>query len=239
MANTLTVIQDVIHYYAQLPAVEITAVAASLAYPILAARGNIYCWLAAFISTVLYTIIFYDVYLWMDSALQIYYLAMAIYGWWCWRKKPTTTTSAMNDITNIEIMNKPTLVYQQLSLKKHLSAIVSLLLLSLTIGWFMANYTPADFPYLDSFTSIFAVYATYLTTQKVVENWLYFMVINSISIYLYIEKALHATTGLFIAYVILSIYGYMQWRKLYLQQSLQQKLQQNLQQNSQQTTLIE
>jgi nicotinamide mononucleotide transporter len=87
----------------------------------------------------------------------------------------------------------------------------------LVLGYVIANYTPAAFPYLDTFTTVFAVFATYLVTQKVLENWLYWVVIDAISIYLYIEKGLIPTTVLFIIYVIIAAYGYFKWQAIYRQ----------------------
>lgn len=208
MASSISATNEIITYFTTLPLLELFAVVASLLYVVLAAKGNIWCWPAAILSTVVYTVIFYDVYLWMDSLLQLYYLLMAVYGWFCWRKNSTTNTTNAPQV----------LLYSQWTLQRHSSIIVVLTLLSLALGWLMATYTPAHFPYLDSATTVFAVFATYLVTQKVLENWLYFIVIDLVSIYLYIEKSLIPTAALFACYVILAAYGYWQWRKQYQQQ---------------------
>jgi nicotinamide mononucleotide transporter len=208
MSAAISASTEIVTYFTTLPVMELIAVIASLLYVVLAAKGNIWCWPAAILSTVLYTVIFYDVYLWMDSALQLYYLLMAAYGWFCWRKNNGSNNS-----------QSKTLLYSQWSLQRHGIAILALTLLSLVLGWLMANYTPAHFPYLDSATTVFAVFATYLVTQKVLENWLYFIVIDFVSIYLYIEKSLIPTAALFAAYVVLAAYGYWQWRKQFTLQN--------------------
>jgi nicotinamide mononucleotide transporter len=205
MANAISATSEIVTYFTTLPLLELIAVVASLLYVVLAAKGSIWCWPAAILSTVLYTVIFYDVYLWMDSLLQLYYLLMAVYGWFCWHKNnPSNTHTDSNR-----------LLYSQWTLQRHSSIIVLLTLVSLFLGWIMATYTPAHFPYLDSATTVFAVFATYLITQKVVENWLYFIVIDLVSIYLYVEKGLIPTAALFGSFVILAAYGYWQWRKQY------------------------
>ncbi len=209
MANVST---EIVTYFTTLPLLELIAVVASLLYVLLAAKGNIWCWPAAILSTVLYTVIFYDVYLLMDSALQLYYLLMAFYGWFCWQTSNKANTPSSSKI----------LLYSRWTLQRHGMIILALSLLSLVLGWLMASYTPAHFPYLDSATTVFAVFATYLITQKVIENWLYFIVIDVVSIYLYIEKSLVPTAALFAAYVILAAYGYWQWRKQYKLQFRQQ-----------------
>ena len=72
----MNAVDTVLSYFTTLPLWELIAVFTALTYTILAAKGNIWCWPAALISTAIYTVIFYDVYLWMDSFLQVYYLGM-------------------------------------------------------------------------------------------------------------------------------------------------------------------
>ncbi len=191
-------------YFSGLPWLELIAMLLALAYVILAARGSLWCWPAAFISTALYTVIFYDVQLLMDSALSIYYLVMAVYGYWVWKNNhPQANIQA----TGITVISLPT--------AWHFKVCTGLTVLAFTLGYLMATYTPASFPYLDTFTTVFAVFATYLVTQKVLENWLYWLVIDLVSIYLYLEKGLIPTAVLFVLYVIIAAYGYIKWQGLY------------------------
>jgi len=194
--------QETYQYFTQLPFWELIAVISSLAYVVLAAKESIWCWPAALVSTVIYTVIFYDVYLWMDSLLQVYYLAMAIYGWYCWRHVIVARTGKKDDEDS---GNKEVQQIQSWSAEFHLKTIIVLSVVSVLLGWLMANYTPTSFPYLDSATTVFAVFATYLVAKKVLENWLYWIVIDAVSIYLYIEKDLVPTAALFILYVFIFI----------------------------------
>lgn len=209
-------------YYAQLPITEVIAVLTGLLYVILAAKGNRCCWPAAFISTMLYTIIFYDVYLWMDSLLQVFYLVMAVYGWFSWKqaKEPTQVKiiPVSEEITEAEKIRLKCSKLEITSWSKetHFYIVGTLTIISGFVGWFMAEYTEADFPYVDAATTVFAVFATFMVTKKVLENWLYWVVIDLISIYIYIEKGLPPTAALFGLYVILAIYGYYKWRGCYL-----------------------
>ncbi|OUR74966.1 nicotinamide mononucleotide transporter [Colwellia psychrerythraea] len=199
-----------------LPWLELIAMLLALAYIILAAQSSLWCWPAALISTALYTVIFYDVLLLMDSALNIYYLVMAVYGYLAWQKN-TSTSTAQNQATK----NAPLAIISW-SGNRHLKICLILTITSLVVGYIIANYTPASFPYLDTFTTVFAVFATYLVTQKVLENWLYWVVIDAISIYLYIEKGLIPTTVLFIIYVIIAVYGYFKWLAIYKRSKVEQ-----------------
>lgn len=200
-------LDSVIQYFINLPLWELLAVVTSLLYVFFAARESILCWPMALISTTIYTVIFYDVYLWMDSVLQIYYFAMAIFGWYWWSKKNENllTNSTEKVGVTTQIVSWP--------LMKHIVAIAVLSIISALVGYFMDHYTPTSFPYIDAATTVFAVFATYLVTQKVIENWHYWFVIDAVSIYIYIEKGLTPTAFLFAVYVIFVVYGYISWRQ--------------------------
>ena len=202
----MNMLDPVISYFTTLPLWELVAVFTALMYTVLAAKGNIWCWPAALISTILYTVIFYDVYLWMDSFLQVYYLGMAIYGWYCWSEIKRNKHAAM--------------FISRWPLMMHAKIIVSLSLVSIVLGWLMATYTPASFPYFDAFTTVFAIFATYMVTKQVLENWVYWFVIDAASIYIYVEKGLTPTAVLFSLYVFLTIYGYYQWSTIFKKQPI-------------------
>lgn len=204
-------IASFIDYSANLPWLELVAMLLALAYVIWASVGSIWCWPAAFFSTALYTYIFYDVSLLMDSALNIYYLIMAIYGYWVWKKDISESESKSNNNSNSQL----TIVTWRWG--SHLKICLVLTVISVGLGYIMANYTPAHFPYLDTFTTVFAVFATFLVTQKVLENWLYWIVIDGVSIYLYLAKDLMPTVMLFIIYIFIAAWGYLKWLTLYKQ----------------------
>ncbi|TYK65023.1 nicotinamide riboside transporter PnuC [Colwellia echini] len=198
------IINNVSAYFSHLPWLELIAMLLSLAYVILVAKGNIWCWPAAFISTAIYTVIFFDVKLLMDSALSAYYLLMAVYGYWQW-SNPVTRDDSRNDELPITSW----------ALSLHIKISSGLVVITLALGYLVDNYSSASFPYLDTFTTVFAVFSTYLVTQKVLENWLYWIVIDLVSIYLYIEKGLIPTTVLFVIFVVIACYGYIKWLRSY------------------------
>ncbi|TQV85570.1 nicotinamide riboside transporter PnuC [Aliikangiella coralliicola] len=177
------------------------AVILAIAYILLAVKESLWCWPAAFVSTAIYAILFFDVNLYMESLLNLYYLVMAIYGWYMWRFK-----------TQGESV-KPVVKW---SLKVHLLLIAGISLLVFVSGFFLSEYTNQDFAYLDSFTTWFAVVTTYMVAQKVLENWLYWIVIDSISIYLYVQKGFALTAVLFFGYLVIAIFGWLKWKQHYL-----------------------
>ena len=181
---------------------EMVAVFLSVTYLLLAIKQNLWCWVAAFISTLIYTVLFFDASLLMDSALNIFYLVMAIYGWYSWKYG-----NGINKNEELEITSY--------GLNKNLKIIGVLIIVSLILGYIMANYTSADFAYLDTFTTVFAVFTTYTLTKKVLENWLYWIVIDSVSIYIYINKGFYLTAVLFAFYTVLAFIAYNNWKKEY------------------------
>ncbi len=181
---------------------EMVAVFLSVTYLLLAIKQNLWCWVAAFISTLIYTVLFFDASLLMDSALNMFYLIMAIYGWYSWKYG-----NGINKNEELEITTY--------GLNKNLKIIGALIIVSLILGYIMANYTSADFAYLDTFTTVFAVFTTYTLTKKVLENWLYWIGIDSVSIYIYINKGFYLTAVLFAFYTVLAFIAYNNWKKEY------------------------
>ena len=182
---------------------EMLAVILSVIYLFLAIKQNLWCWAAAFVSTFIYSILFFVASLLMDSALNIFYLIMAIYGWYSWKYGNSGKIEKELKIISYSFFT-------------NLKIIFILIITSLCLGYFMANYTSADFAYLDTFTTVFAVFATYMLTKKVLENWLYWVVIDTSSIYIYIHKGFYLTAILFLIYTLLAIIAYRQWKKEYL-----------------------
>ena len=202
MSELFTLLQAAFTEAHALSQFELLAVVLAIAYILLVTRESLWCWPAAFISTAIYTWLFWEVALLMESVLNVYYMFMAVYGFWLWR--------ADDQKAEKKIVSWPK--------ETHLSVIGLTSLLSLVVGYCMANFTSADFPWLDAATTCFAVVTTWLVAQKILENWLYWIVINTASIYLYINKGFMLTSLLFIAYIGIAIAGYFAWRKSYQQQ---------------------
>ena len=173
---------------------ESLAVTFSLIYVILAARENILCWLAAAISVCLYIYICFHAKLYAETALQIFYLIMAVLGYLNWKKLNFKESSI-----------------KELNIRQHIAIIFSGLIISFFLGFVLTTYTDAKMPLLDAFTTVFSVIATLMVIKKILENWLYFIAIDIASIYLYYSRDLNQTAILFILYSIIAIIGYYNW----------------------------
>jgi nicotinamide mononucleotide transporter len=175
--------------------IESVAVFFSILYVILALKESIWCWGAAAISVTLYIYICYTAQLYPETGLQVFYLLMAFYGYYQWNK------------------NDSTLQIQQWTITKHLLILLIGALLTFLMGFYFTIYTNAAMPLVDSFTTVFSVFATYMVTKKVLGNWLYWIVIDAVSVYLYFSRDLHLTSLLFIVYTVIAIFGYFSWLK--------------------------
>lgn len=180
---------------------EIIAALLSIFYISLAIKQNIWCWIAAFFSTLIYSILFFDATLLMSSFLNAYYLIMAIYGWYSWKIRNDYKDS------NLKIST--------LNLSVNAKIIVVLSIISIVLGYYMTNYTNASYAYLDSTITIFSLVATYMMTKKILDNWIYWIIIDSAAIYLYFKKEFYVTSILFLIYTILAFLAYMEWKKEY------------------------
>ncbi|WP_419812450.1 nicotinamide riboside transporter PnuC [Bacterioplanoides sp.] len=180
---------------------EIIAFAFGIAYLLLAIKQNPLCWYAGFINTGILAWLFWDASLVMESALNIYYLLIAIYGWWAWRHGNAEATQE--------------LAIQRWQLPQHLIAAVAIVGLTLLSGSLLAANTDAAVPFFDSFTTWGAVITTWMVTRKVLENWLYWQLFNSCAIYLYWQAELYLIAVQMAIYLGLAIVGWFKWKKDY------------------------
>jgi nicotinamide mononucleotide transporter len=185
---------------------ELLAVVFAVAYLILAVRENSLCWYAAGISTLIFLFIFWDVKLYMESGLQIYYLAMAFYGWYQWRDAQTETAS---------------LQVSKWSARQHVVALALIATLTYVSGSLLNSGTDANLPFLDSFTTWASVVTTFMVARKILENWIYWLVIDSVSIYLYLDRELYFTSLLFAIYIVIIFFGWFAWNRSYRHRAIE------------------
>ena len=183
---------------------DFAAVVFAILYLLLAVRENVLCWFFAFISTAIFTVLFWDVSLLMESALNVYYMVMAVYGWYQWTRGGTNGDQQPH-----------ALEIQSMTGQQHVLVITAIAILSFISGYLLGEHSDAAWPYVDSFTTWASVITTYLVTRKYLQNWLYWIVIDTVSIPLYIDRGLSLTALLFVAYVVIAVVGYLKWRDHY------------------------
>jgi nicotinamide mononucleotide transporter len=179
-------------------ALEGIAVVLAVLYLLLAIRQNIWCWLCAGISTAIYVYLFLNARLYMESALNVFYFAMAVYGWSVWTRGRTDEHEL-----SVSVWHAST----------HGYAIAAIIVASLISGYLLNRYTDAAFPYIDSMTTWAAIWATFLVARKVLENWWYWLVIDVASIMIYWSRDLQLTSLLFVIYVVMIPFGLISWTR--------------------------
>ena len=174
---------------------EILAAILAIIYLLLALKQDIRCWIAWIISSLMYLFVMLYAGLLMESALQIFYVGMGIYGWMQWDKR------AAQDKLSIRRWNK----------KQHFYAIGSLLCIVVISGYLLSLNSNAVAPYIDSFTTWGAILATFMMAKKVLENWIYWFVIDFVSVFLFLSRELYPTAVLFVIYLVIIVFGYRAW----------------------------
>lgn len=173
------------------------AVVTALIYVALAAIRTYWCFLFGLISSVIYLYICYQSKFYFDVGINLFYIAMSIYGWINWK----SNTQSGN--LNISKMN-PKKLYLYIGLG---------IVINVLLAEFATRFSDASLPYLDAFTSVFAIIGTYMVIHRKIENWLIWIVVDSVAIGMYYYKELHLTALLYFIYTIIAIVGYFNWKK--------------------------
>ena len=177
--------------------VEFIAAILAVAYLLLAIRQRLECWAAAFVSSALYVWVLFTAHLYMEAVLNVFYAAMAVYGYWQWRHGKGGGDLAVS----------------RWPLSRHAAGVLGVLCLSAINSYFLSRFTAAAWPLMDSMVAWSSVFATFLVARKVYENWHWWLVIDSVSLCLYFSRHLYITMLLFAAYLVLIVVGMRQWRR--------------------------
>lgn len=178
--------------------------ALGLVYLGLAIRERRACWLAGGVASMLFLAVFWRAGLAMQALLQVYYIAVAVHGWHHWGR-----TDARDGA------------------RVHLAAPWQhALALALIVGLAAISQVARDGlgdagGWLDSLTSWGGVVATWMVARKVLEAWLWWIVVNAATVVLYVQADLLASAGLYVLYSTIACLGFREWRKHYRQQSSQ------------------
>jgi nicotinamide mononucleotide transporter len=183
-------------WLAGVSAIEALAVVFAILYLALAIRQSALCWPAGLVSVALSLALFYDARLYMESALQVFYIAISLYGWYEWRRG-----GARHEGVAITLW----------SARTHAVCIAVIAVVTVLFGAVLARTTDAALPYVDSFTTVAAIVTTWMVARKILENWIYWFVIDAVSIYLYRMRGLDLYAALFVLYLVLVVIGFRRW----------------------------
>jgi nicotinamide mononucleotide transporter len=170
---------------------------AGVVYALLAVRRSRWCWLFGALSSGILVWLAWQARLPMQAALQVCYVLLSVWGFRQW--------SMGGDGERPRISTWP--------LRAHLAVVAAGVLLGLLIAPLVAAQTAAAWPRLDTITMLASLLATWLVTAAKLENWLYWIVIDAVSIFLYAAQQLWFVALLYLLYLCIAIGGYATWRR--------------------------
>ena len=173
---------------------ELTAVITGLLYLGLITIKKRAGWIFGCISSLIYMVLCFQQNLFLQSGLQIIYLILGVYGYMNWNKSTNS-------------------IIRTVSRKYHFLIIFIGGITSFFLGILMSQ-TNQQNPYLDALITIFSIIATLLTTKSILENWIYWIVINLLAICLFALQEMHLTVLLFLINTIGSFFGYINWKRI-------------------------
>ena len=176
---------------------EAVAVVLAVAYLLLALRQDPRCWLAGGASSALFLWVFAATHVYLQAALQVVYIALAVYGWWEWRHG--------REGRELPVTRWPA--------RHHAWAVLAVLAATLPAGLALGRFTNSISPWLDASTATASLFATWLTARKVLESWWWWIVIDCLTAVLFWQQQLPLTALLFCAYTALAARGYVAWRR--------------------------
>ena len=179
-------------------ALEILAVIFGITSVWFAKRENIWVYPTGIISTGLYVYICYEFVLYGDLIINIYYTLMSLYGWYMW------TRLVKGHHIEITTLNK----------KDALKALIIFISTAVFVIFVYLYFNRFDrmTDYFDTFTTGVFFAAMWLMANKKIEHWLLWIAGNIISIPLYFIKGLGFSGLQFIIFLIIAIFGYLEWK---------------------------
>lgn len=183
---------------------EIIGTIVGLVYLYLEYKANIWLWVASIIMPAIYLIVFYDAGLYADTAINIYYLAVAIYGWIAWRYNGTESRE---------------LPITRISLRQIVAMVTLYAILQVAISLALQHLTDSDVAWFNGLTSALSVVGMWMLARKWIEQWIVWIVVDILSAGLYCYKGLYLTAALYALYAVIAIFGYRKWQKLMIEQN--------------------
>jgi len=185
--------------------IEILATITGLIYLVYSVKGSILLWPFGIITSALYVYVFFRSRIYADMGINIYYVIISIYGWVHW------SMGGNNDNHEIPVL--------RLKLKLGLILALITLIIFIIIAFILNNYTDSDIAYWDAFVTAASITATWMLARKIMEHWLIWVIVDAISIALYVYKGLYPTVLLFTVYSSLAVIGYFEWKKQWKEQN--------------------
>lgn len=187
--------------------VEFVGATTGLVSVALAAKSNIWTWASGLLNVACFFLIFYQVQLYSDMFLQVYFFAASIYGWVIWSRQNKQAENPIRVLTRRQkIVLTATIIFS-----------------TATLGLFIQNIhqifpvvfpKPASYPYIDTFIAVLSVLATVLLARRILENWFLWIIVDIFSVGLYAAKGVMLISIEYGVFLCLASFGLYNWRRL-------------------------
>ncbi|NHN29424.1 nicotinamide mononucleotide transporter [Paenibacillus sp. S3N08] len=192
----------IVAYYTSSSTLELVATTTGLLCVWLTARENIWCWPIGLINTTCFFFMFFESKLYADMTLQIVFFLLNVQGWMIWlTKKAGSKVRPTRRMTPWMWMAAPVFI------------------VVLTIGWgyVLTGFTDASIPYADAFIATLSIVAQILLSNKILENWTFWIIVDVLSVGMYAYKELYAVAFLYLIFLGIAVGGLYSWKKEYLE----------------------
>lgn len=178
---------------------EAIGVVSGLLYLYLEIKQKGLMWIIGLITAVAYTIIFAREGVYASMAFQIYYVAISIYGFFQWQKDKGASEQQI--------------CYRRMEKKVFLVSMAAFLVATVAVYAILNICTDDPMPFADTTVTLLSAMATYWLSRCYREQWLVWVVVNIISVVMYLSLELYFTSVLYLIYIASAVYGYIHWKK--------------------------
>ena len=177
----------------------------------LSVRENVWSWILGLGNVCLASIMFYQIQLYPDMFLQGFFFVTNIIGFWLWKFPKIENANQKNELKITKLASKTTIIL-----------VFGGLVATYLMGTFSKNLheimpnifsLPSAFPYMDSFTTVMSIVATFMLMKKKLEAWWMWLVIDIISTYMYYIKDVKLYSFLYLVFCIIAAFGAVDWTR--------------------------
>lgn len=169
-----------------------------LLYLYLEYKANIWLWLIGLIMPLVHGMLYFSKGLYADAMMNVYYVLAGLYGWIVWKNKKPAGKPLPISQTPASVWAKLAAVYA---------------VLHAALFCFLHFCTDSQVPFLDSFTTALSVVAMWMLSRKYIEQWLVWLVVDMVTVGLYLYKGIPITAGLYTIYCAMAVAGYFRWKR--------------------------
>jgi nicotinamide mononucleotide transporter len=186
--------------------IEVFGAVSGIVYVILEIRQNIWLWPVGIVTSAVYVIVFFTNKFYADMSLQVYYLIISFAGWYWWSVGKRGKSTEGKEVTS-------PLAVTFLNLRVGLILLFVFILLYLLMYFGLSKLTDSPVPEWDSFITSLSIIATWMLARKILEHWYLWIIVNTVSVILFLTRALYPTVILYLVYAIMSFVGLIEWKK--------------------------